>query len=96
MLTLQTLQRQRQAIMQVAARHGASNVRVFGSMARGDTTPESDIDFLVDLEPGRTLLDLGGLVMDLRDLLACDVDVVIEPALRPRVRDEVLRDAVPL
>ncbi|MEN9504266.1 MAG: hypothetical protein RI958_192 [Actinomycetota bacterium] len=71
-------------------------MRVFGSVARGDATEASDIDFLVDLEEGRNLLDLGGLLMDLRDLLGHDVDVVTESRLRPRVVGRVLADAVDL
>ena len=69
---------------------------MFGSVARGDATEASDIDFLVDLEPDRNLLDLGGLLMDLRDLLQRNVDVVTERGLRPRVAHRVLADAVEL
>ncbi len=82
--------------MRIAARHGATNVRVFGSMARGEAMADSDADFLVDLENGRSLLDLGGLLMDLQALLGRGVDVVTETGLRERVRDRVLREAVPL
>ena len=71
-------------------------MRVFGSVARGEASEGSDIDFLVDLEPGRSLFDLGGLLMDLRDLLERDVDVVSERGLRPRVAERVLADAVEL
>lgn len=70
------------------------NVRVFGSVARGEARPDSDIDFLVDLEIGRSLLDLGGLLMDLQDLLHCKVDVVTEKGLRNRIRTRVLKEAV--
>jgi predicted nucleotidyltransferase len=91
------LLRQRRAeILRTASRYGARNVRVFGSAARGDAGPESDIDLLVDLEPGRSLLDLGALLMDLQDLLGCPVDVVTEAGLRSRIRDRVLREARPL
>ena len=69
---------------------------MFGSVARGDATEASDIDFLVDLDEGRNLLDLGGLLMDLRDLLGHDVDVAVESLLRPRVVGRVLADAVDL
>ena len=69
----------RDEIIELARAHGASRVRVFGSVAHGDATAASDIDFLVDLEPDRNLLDLGGLLMDLQDLLERDVDVVTEP-----------------
>ena len=80
----------------MAAAHGARNIRVFGSVARGQADEESDVDFLVDLEPGRSLLDLGGLLMDMRELLGRRVDVVTEKGLRPRIRDRVFREAVPL
>ena len=69
---------------------------MFGSVARGDARPDSDIDILVDMEPGRSLFDLGGLLSDLQRLLEVDVDVVTEKGLRPRIRAEVLREAVPL
>jgi predicted nucleotidyltransferase len=67
-------------IRAIAAKHGARNIRVFGSVARGESRPDSDVDFLVDMAPGRTLLDLGGLLMELRDLLGVNVDVVTEEA----------------
>ena len=86
----------REEILQVAANRGARNVRVFGSVARGDSDEKSDIDFLVELEPGRTLFDLSGLLLDLESLLHVSVDVVTERGLRPRVRDRVLAEAVPL
>jgi predicted nucleotidyltransferase len=86
----------REEILRIAARHGARNVRIFGSLARGEAGPESDVDLLVDLESGRSLLDLGGLLMDLQELLGCKVDVVTEEGLRPRIRDRVLGEAVPL
>jgi len=90
------LKNKREEILQLAARYGARNVRIFGSVARGEARPDSDVDVLVDLEPGRSLLDLGGLLMDLQDLLGCRVDVVTERGLRPRIRERVLREAVPL
>ena len=82
--------------MQIARRHGATNVRVFGSVSRGDARADSDVDFLVDLDEGRSLFDLGGLLIDLQTLLGCRVDVVTEKGLRPRVRERVLREAMPL
>ena len=85
---------QRETILQIARQHGATNVRVFGSLSRGDARPESDVDFLVDLEEGRSLLDLGGLLMDLERHLGCHVDVVTEKSLRPRIRERVLREAI--
>ena len=90
------LRSQREAILHTATRYGAFNVRVFGSVARGEARADSDIDLLVELEPGRSLLDLGGLLMDLQALLRCKVDVVTENSLRPRVRERVLQEAVPL
>jgi len=90
------LQLRRDDILSIAARHGAYNVRVFGSVARGDTQPDSDVDFLVDMELGRSLFDLGGLLYDLQTLLSVDVDVVTEKGLRPRIRAQVMREAIPL
>jgi predicted nucleotidyltransferase len=83
-------------IFRIARRHGAKNIRVFGSVVRGDAVDNSDIDFLVDLELGRSLLDLGGLLYDLEQLFGRSVDVVTEKALRPRIRSRVLREARPL
>ena len=82
--------------MQLAAKHGARNVRVFGSVARGEADQRSDVDLLVDMDPGRSLLDLGGLLTDLRELLGCPVDVVTEKGLRRRIRERVLKEAVPI
>lgn len=91
-----SLQSKRDEVLRLAALHGARNLRVFGSIARGDAGAMSDVDLLVDMEPGRSLLDMGGLLMDLQDLLGCDVDIVTENGLRPRIRDRVLNEAVPL
>jgi uncharacterized protein len=90
------LQEKREEILRLAARYGASNVRIFGSVARNEADAESDIDFLVDMEPGRSLFELGGLLMDLSDLLNRSVDVVTEKGLRGRIREQVLDEAVPL
>ena len=90
------LQEKREAILQLAAKYGAQNVRVFGSVARHEADTQSDIDFLVDMEPGRNLLDLGGLLMDLRELLGREVDIVTERGLKPRIRERVLQEAVAL
>ncbi len=92
----QTLQQQREEILRLAAKHGAYNARIFFFFSRGEADLKSAIDLLVDLEPGRTLLDLGGLLMDLQELLHCRVDVVTEKGLRPRIRERVLAEAVPL
>ena len=78
----------------MAAKYGARNVRVFGSVARGKADEQSDIDFLVEMEPGRSLLDLGGLQAELEALLGCPVDVVTEKGLKPRIRGRVLAEAV--
>jgi hypothetical protein len=86
----------RDRILQLAALHGASNVRVFGSVARGDTTPASDLDLLVDLAPRRSLLDLIRLQREVSELLGASVDVVSSRGLRPAIRQRVLAEAVPL
>ena len=88
--------KQREEIKRLAANYGATNVRLFGSVAGSEARSDSDVDVLVDLEPDRSLFDLGGLLMELQDLLGCKVDVVTEQGLRPRIRERVLRDAVPL
>jgi predicted nucleotidyltransferase len=90
------LKEKREEILRIAARRGAYNVRIFGSVARGEADDASDLDVLVDMEEGRSLMDLGGLLMDLQDLLGCKVDVVTEPGLRERIRERVLKEAVPL
>jgi len=91
-----SLRSRRAEILALARKHGARNVRIFGSVARGDAGPTSDVDFLVELEEGRSLLDHAALLLDLKDLLGCDVDVVTDRGLKPRIRDRVLREAVPL
>jgi len=90
------LQEKREAILQLAAKHGARNVRVFGSVARHEANEQSDIDFLVDMEPGRSLMDMGGLLMDLRELLGREVDVVTEKGLYWLLRRRILKEARPL
>ena len=90
------LKEHREAILRLAAQHGASNVRVFGSVARGEADESSDIDFLVDLAPDRSLLNLGGLWSDLNDLLDGKADVVTEQGLRDHIRERVLEEAAPL
>lgn len=83
-------------ILRIAKANGATRVRIFGSMARGTARPGSDVDLLIDLEPGRHLLDLVASKQDLEDLLGREVHVVTEAAVSPYIRDEVLRDATPL
>jgi len=96
-MTLDELRtRYRAPIVAAADRRGAHNIRVFGSVARGEQRPNSDIDFLVDFEPGRSLLDLTGLWLDLETVLGCKVDVVSSRGLKPRLAAEVTRDAVSL
>ena len=90
------LQEKREEVLAIAAKYGAHHVRVFGSVARGEADSESDVDFLVEMEAERSLFDLGGLLMELRDLLGCQVDIVTEKGLRPRIRERVLSEAVPL
>jgi predicted nucleotidyltransferase len=92
----EALQASREEILHLASKHGARSVRIFGSRARGEAGPDSDVDFLVEMEPGRSLLDLGRLLMDLQDLLGCRVDVVEPEGLHWYIRDTVLKEAVPL
>jgi uncharacterized protein len=90
------LRRHRRALMEIAARRGARNVRVFGSVARGEDTDGSDIDLLVDLDDGVGVVSLAGLNRELAELLDVDVDVVPAATLKPAVRDEVLSEAIAL
>lgn len=86
----------RDEILPIAPKYGASKVRVFGSVARGEAGAESDVDLPVELEPGRSLLDHIALLQDLEDLLSLKVDVVNEKALHHSIRDSVLREAAPI
>jgi len=90
------LRAKREEILRLASKYGARNVRIFRSVARGEAKLDSDVDVLVDLEPGRSLLDHAALMLQLEELLRCKVDVATERGLRARVRDRVLREAVPL
>ncbi len=92
----QLLREKRDEIQRIAARHGARNVRVFGSVARGEAGADSDIDILVDADPETSSWFPAGLIVDLEDLLGCRVDVVTEKGLNPLIRERVLREAVPL
>jgi uncharacterized protein len=94
--TLDDLKRRKARLMELAARHGASRLRVFGSVARGAATESSDIDFLVEMSPGRSLLDLGALQMALSEELGRDVDVISEGGLQPPRRERILAEARPL
>lgn len=93
---LDELRQRREVILALAERHGARNVRVFGSAAKGRATPDSDVDFLVELEPKRSLLDQADLVRDLERSLGCHVDVVEPEGLHWFIRDRVLKEAVTL
>jgi|SRR5579859_7570112 len=88
--------RHRTAIRELAAQHGARNIRVFGSVARGQADAASDLDLVVSMDADRSLLDVGGLVMDLQDLLGIKVDVVTEGSLYGRFGQIVAKEAVPL
>ncbi len=90
------LAEKRDDVLRIAAKYGAHHVRVFGSVAGGEADAQSDVDFLVDLEAGRSLLDLGGLQYELESLLHCPVDVVTERGLKARIRERALREAVPV
>lgn len=82
--------------MEIGKRYGARSIQIFGSVARNEARPESDFDFLVELEKGRSLFDLGGLSYELQELLEAPVDVVTINCLKPRIRERVLNEAVPL
>ena len=90
------LQNKRGEILRLAAKHGAYNVRVFGSVARGDDGEKSDVDFLVGMEDGRSLFDLGGLLVDLEELLGRKVDLVEDGGISPYLKDRILKEAAPL
>ena len=90
------LKNNRRQILQIAEKHGTSNVRLFGSLARGEGDDASDIDLLVTFEEGRSLLDHAALILELQDLLGCQVDVVSDQGIKPRIRQRVLDEAIPL
>ena len=88
------IQDRKEQILALATKYGASNVRIFGSVANGTADENSDIDFLVDMEKGRSLFDLGGLLMDLQELFNRKVDVVTEKGLHERIRERVIRQVI--
>lgn len=88
--------RKKETIQKVAAIHGARKVRIFGSVIRGEDTPESDLDLLVEFEPGRSLIDHIALIQDLQDLLGRNVDVVTENGLNTYIREQIIQEAIPL
>ncbi|ACY48650.1 nucleotidyltransferase family protein [Rhodothermus marinus] len=93
---LQRLREKREEILRLCARYGATDVRVFGSVARGEADAASDVDLIVRFEPGRSLLDHAALWLELEALLGCRVDVLSESGLKPRIREKVLKEAIPL
>jgi predicted nucleotidyltransferase len=95
-MTMMDLNTKRQDILRIAAAHGARNVRLFGSAARGEDRAGSDVDLLVDMEAGRSLLDLIALGQDLEDLLPRKVDVLTDQSVHPAIRPHILADARPL
>jgi len=90
------VKRKRREILNIASAHGARDVRIFGSAARGEASPSSDIDILVKLDPGRSLLDMIAIKQDLEDLLQCEVDVVTEASVSPYIREQILKESVSL
>ena len=96
MVSLNLIRDHREEILAIARRYGAEDVRIIGSVARGDATEGSDLDLVVRFETGRSLFDNGGLLMDLQHLLGVKVDVISEGGLQDRFRENVMKDAVPL
>ncbi len=90
------LEAKKREILRIAEKHGAHNVRIFGSVARGEADERSDIDLIVEFEPERSLLDHAALWLELQELLGCKVDVVSDRGIKPRIRERVLREAIPL
>ncbi len=96
MILRELLKVKRSEILETASKFGASKVRIFGSVARGEDRPESDIDFLVVFEKGRSLLNHAGLIVALEDLLGCKVDVASETGIKPRLRERIFNEAIDL
>jgi hypothetical protein len=94
--TSDLLKSKREEILRLAAKYGARNVRIFGSVARGEDEGESDVDFLVEMEQGRSFLDLVGLWQDLQELLGGEVDVITDGGVSPYLRDQIYTEAIPL
>ena len=96
MSEFQKIQQKKKEILLVAQQHGIVNIRIFGSVARGDDNLQSDVDLLVDLEQGRTLFDLGGALVKLQDLLGRKVDIVTERGLHWYLKEKIMKEAKPL
>jgi len=96
MYTLEQLRRHRDSIHAIGKRYGVRSIQLFGSVVRGDAGSRSDIDFLVDIEPGRSLMDQAGFMLDVEELLGCPVDVVVEGGINPRLQDRIHHEAQPL
>ncbi len=95
-MTLNDLRKKREHIKKIAQKHGADNIRVFGSISRGEEGPDSDIDFLVDFEADRSLFDLVGLKLELEELLGYKVDLVTEGGIHRLISSRIMKEAVPL
>ena len=95
-MKLEELRSHKEAILALAAKYKAQHVRVFGSVARGDAKPQSDIDLLVEFQPDASLLDESNLDIALKKLLKCKVDLLGDDVMRPEFRPFILRDAIPL
>jgi len=93
---VELIRSKRAEILRIAAKHGATNIRVFGSVARGETRADSDVDFLIDAGPVTSSWFPAGLIVDLQDLLGRPVEVVTENGLNPLIKDRVLQEAIPL
>ena len=96
MLTLDALRSRRGDILRIADRHGARNIRIFGSVARSETNDRSDLDVLVEMGRERDLIDLISIQQDLEDMLGCKVDVLTEAAISPYIRESIIHDAISL
>lgn len=95
-MSINDLKVKRDEILRISKKYGAYNIRIFGSVVRGEANKDSDLDILIDLEPDRSLLDHAGLLMELQELMNCKVDVVTEKGLRQRIRENILKEAIPL
>jgi predicted nucleotidyltransferase len=95
-MKIEDLKEKREQILGIAERHGARRVQIFGSLARGESETDSDVDFLIELKPGKTLLDIIAIKQDLEDFLQCRVDVVTQNTVSPYIRDEIVAQAVSL